>query len=160
MAAQTRLTRTVIDAGIEFQISVPDEWLEVPVVGSVLALTGEVEDGRESLAPSLLVMVDEARTSDEAFAVVRSALSDLPEAELSIDQTGSRMGFDALAIGAFFRHPGTGALQVENLFGVFVPGEPGRLVRATATCGGGASEDVLAALAEMVGSLSVRRIDS
>lgn len=158
MTTETRLTRTVIDGGIEFEISVPDTWLEVPVVGSVLALAGRTEDDDETLNPSLLVMVDEAESAAEAFDTIRSALADLPEAEVGFDQTGERDGLDALALGVSFRHPGTGALQIENLFAVFVPGSPGLVVRATATCGGGASEEVVSALAAMVTSLSTRRV--
>ena len=67
MTTETRLTRTVIDGGIEFEISVPDTWLEVPVVGSVLALAGRTEEDDETLNPSLLVMVDELNEGTVAY---------------------------------------------------------------------------------------------
>ena len=50
--------------------------------------------------------------------------------------TGRRGGHEALALGMSFRQPGTGAVQVENLFAVFVPGPDGR-PRTTSNHSGG-----------------------
>jgi len=44
MNSDATLTRTVVDAGIELDITLPESWIEVPVVGSVLAMVGGADE--------------------------------------------------------------------------------------------------------------------
>lgn len=84
MNSDATLTRTVVDAGIELDITLPESWIEVPVVAASSLWSGVPTRTRRS-TPNLLVMVDDALEAEEAFTTVRSALSGLPEARLGFE---------------------------------------------------------------------------
>jgi hypothetical protein len=152
------LSRTVGDARVEIELTVPEPWIEVPVIGSVVALVGDLGQPTESLRPSVVGPVEEADSADEAFTTIREALLELPEVQVIIDEHGARGGLAGSLMVVSLRHPATGALQVDATFAVFAPGPPGVVVRATGSCGGAADEDVLRRLGEIVSSLAVRHV--
>lgn len=150
------LTRTVTDARIEIDLTVPEPWLEVPVAGSVLALVGDLGQPEGSLRPSVVVTVEEADSAVEAFATIREALLELPEVQVVLDERGMRGGLAGSLTVVSLRHPATGATQVDATFAVFAPGPPAVVVRATGSCGGAADEAVMRRLGEIVNTLAVR----
>ena len=160
MNSDATLTRTVVDAGIELDITLPGVVDRGAGRRSVLAMVGGADED-ETLDP-------EPAGHGRRRSRGRGGIHDCPQCSLGpargpsrVRVTGRRGGHEALALGMSFRQPGTGAVQVENLFAVFVPGPDGaagHVVRATATCGDAASEAVVARLAALVSSLSVRTV--
>jgi hypothetical protein len=157
-----KLERDVAGTGISFELSVPDDWLEYPVEGTPLALAGSLGEPEGSMRPNVTVAIDEVDSPDAGFDAMVSAFRELPEAEVGADERGRSGKHPAAVLAGAWRHGDTGATVVQTVAAVAVRAStvagsdgPILLVRATGTCGGAASPDVIARLTEVAQSLRV-----
>ena len=151
------VTRTVIDAGIEVELAVPQGWMEYKIPGTIVALGESREESQRRFASNVILRVESASSGESAFSTIRQALQDLPESSVAIDQEGDRHGLSALFMGTAYKHEEVGS-QAMALLALFVPGATGLVVIATGVAAGDANGPEMSLLSKVVGSLSVRRL--
>lgn len=155
----TEITRYIDDVGISITLQAPDSWLEYPVEGAILALSGDLGQPADSLRPSALWNVLAAPADPgAAFAQLRAELLVLPEAELITEERNeSEPAYYSVAVA--FRNAQTGAVQISVVHAQYVPLPQPVVVQAVANCGGAADLDVIKGITAIVRSTVVQRLE-
>jgi hypothetical protein len=149
------ISRDVIDAGISFDVQVPDNWLEFPNDQAVLTLAGDLGQPAGTLRPSVTweILVAEADHA-QALSQLRDQWLALPEAKLVAEQS-ALAPWPQASVVVVFRNPDTHAAQIAVVHAQHVPTAVPVLVQAVGSCGGAAGIAVVEQLSAIVRSTQV-----
>ncbi|HAM43919.1 MAG TPA: hypothetical protein DCM67_02700 [Propionibacteriaceae bacterium] len=155
----TEITRYIDDVGISITLHAPEDWLEYPVEGAVLALSGDLGQPADSLRPSALWNVVAAPAdAGAAFAQLRADLMVLPEAEIiTEDRDDTEPAHYSVAVA--FRNAQTDAVQISVVHALYVALPQPVVVQAVANCGGAADIEVIKGITAIVRSTVVQRLE-